>query len=46
MMLITPKHVGAVLMSILILLLKQFSCVSVGNKSLTKGTIKNKTFWK
>jgi len=34
MMVITPKHVGAVLMQILILLLKQFSCASVGDKTL------------
>jgi len=34
MMVITPKHVGAVLMYILIPLLKQFSCVSVGDKTL------------
>ena len=27
---IAPKYVGAVLMSILILFLKQFSCASVG----------------
>jgi hypothetical protein len=33
MIVIAPKHVGAVLMSILILLLKQFSCVSVGEKN-------------
>jgi len=34
-MVITPKHVGAIviLMSILILLSKQFSCASVGNKN-------------
>jgi hypothetical protein len=31
---ITPKHVGDVLMWILILLLKQFSCASAGNKTL------------
>jgi len=37
-MVITPKHVGAVLMSILILLLKQFSCASVGNKTLITKT--------
>jgi len=34
MMVITLKHAGAVLMSILILLSKQFSCASVGNKTL------------
>jgi hypothetical protein len=34
MTVITLKHVGAVLMYILILLLKQFSCASVGNKTL------------
>ena len=34
MMVITQKHVGAVLMQILILLLNQFSCASVGNKTL------------
>jgi hypothetical protein len=34
MMVITPKHVGAVLMQILILFLKQFSCASVGDKTL------------
>ena len=33
MMVITPKHVGGVLMSIVILLLKQFSCASVGDKT-------------
>jgi hypothetical protein len=27
-----PKHVGAVLVEILILLLNQFSCASVGEK--------------
>jgi hypothetical protein len=32
MMVITPKHVGAVLMYILKLFLKQFSCASVGKK--------------
>jgi hypothetical protein len=30
MMVIAPKHVGAVLMSILKLFLGQFSCASVG----------------
>jgi len=30
MMVIVPKHVGAVLMYILIFFLKQFSCASVG----------------
>jgi len=30
MMVITPKHVGAVLMQILILFLRQFNCASVG----------------
>jgi hypothetical protein len=34
MMVITPKHVGAVLMLILIPLLKQFFCASVGVKTL------------
>jgi hypothetical protein len=34
MMVTTPKHVAAVLMYILILLLKQLSCASVGNKNL------------
>jgi hypothetical protein len=34
MMVITPKHVGAVLMEILIFLLKRFSCASVGKKTL------------
>jgi len=34
MMVITPKHVEAVLMQIVILLLKQFCCASVGNKTL------------
>jgi hypothetical protein len=29
-MVITPKHVGAVLMWILVFFLKQFSCVSGG----------------
>jgi hypothetical protein len=33
MMVITPKHVGAVLMYILILLLKQISRASVGGKN-------------
>jgi hypothetical protein len=33
MMVITLKHVGAVLMQILILLLKQLSCALVGNKT-------------
>jgi hypothetical protein len=32
MMMIAPKHVGAVLMSILLFFSKQFSCVSVGKK--------------
>jgi hypothetical protein len=36
MMVITPKHVVAVLMQILILLLKQVSCASVGNKTLIR----------
>jgi hypothetical protein len=36
MMVITPKHFRAVLMQILISLLKQFSCASVGNKTLIK----------
>jgi hypothetical protein len=30
MMVIKPKHVGAVLMSILMFFLKQLSCASVG----------------
>jgi hypothetical protein len=30
MMVIAPKHVGAVLMSILKLFLRQFNCASVG----------------
>jgi hypothetical protein len=30
MMVITPKHVGGVLMQILIFFLKKFSCASVG----------------
>jgi hypothetical protein len=30
LMVITPKHVGAVLMSILKLFLRQFNCASVG----------------
>jgi hypothetical protein len=34
MMVIKPEHIGAVLMQILILLLKQFSCASVGDKTL------------
>jgi hypothetical protein len=33
MMVITPKHVEAVLMSILTLLLKQLSCALVGAKN-------------
>jgi hypothetical protein len=32
MMVIKPKHVGAVLIQILIFLLKQFSCESVGKQ--------------
>ena len=32
MMVITPKHVGDVLMQILILLLEQFYCASAGEK--------------
>jgi len=41
---ITPKHAGAVLMYILILLLKQISCASVGNKTLLiSNTIKIRT---
>ena len=34
MMVFTLKHVGAVLMQILIILLKQFSCASVGEKNV------------
>jgi hypothetical protein len=34
MMVITPKHVGAVLMQILITFINQFFCASVGNKTL------------
>jgi len=34
MVVITPKHVGAVLVQILILILKLFSCASVGDKTL------------
>jgi hypothetical protein len=33
MMVITPKHVGAVLMSILKLFLRQFNCASVGKQT-------------
>ena len=45
MMVIAPKHVGAVLMYILILLLKQFSCTSVGEKTLiTKCQVLNERF--
>jgi uncharacterized Zn-finger protein len=34
MMVITPKHVGTVLMEIVKCLLKQFPCASVGDKTL------------
>jgi hypothetical protein len=34
MMVITLKHAGAVLMQILILLLKQFFCAPIGNRTL------------
>jgi hypothetical protein len=39
MMVIKPKHVGAVLMSILMLILKLFNCASVGKQINFDGII-------